>query len=80
MSDHEDIVPFRANVSEVVLADLRERLAATRWSEPVAGVGWTEGVDSTWLGRVVAHWETRFDWRIHEAKLNGFPQFLVRVR
>ena len=74
-----DIEPFRANVSEVVLADLRERLAGTRWPEPIAGVGWTEGVDLAWLRRVIHHWETRFDWRRHEARLNAFPQFLVRL-
>ena len=74
-----EIEPFRAHVSDVVLADLRERLAGTRWPEPIAGVGWTEGVDQSWLRRVVQHWETRFDWRIHEARLNAFPQFLVRL-
>jgi pimeloyl-ACP methyl ester carboxylesterase len=79
VTELRDAQPFRANVSEVVLADLRERLAGTRWPEPVAGVGWTEGVDPGWLRHVVKHWETRFDWRIHEARLNAFPQFLVRV-
>ena len=74
-----DVQPFRASVSDVVLADLRERLAGTRWPEPVAGVGWSEGVDQVWLRRVVAHWESRFDWRVHEARLNAFPQLLVRV-
>ena len=73
------VEPFRASVPERVLADLRERLAGTRWPEPVAGVGWTEGVDQAWLRRVVTHWERRFDWRAHEARLNALPQFLVRV-
>ncbi|HVP62352.1 MAG TPA: epoxide hydrolase [Myxococcaceae bacterium] len=71
--------PFRANVPDVVLADLRERLAGTRWPEPVAGVGWSEGVDQAWLRRVVAHWESRFDWRVQEARLNALPQFMVTV-
>ena len=66
-------------VPERVLADLRERLAGTRWPDPVAGVGWSEGVDQAWLRRVVTYWESRFDWRVHEARLNAFPQFLVRV-
>ena len=79
MTELPDVQAFRANVSDVVLAGLRERLAGTRWPEPIAGVGWTEGVDQGWLRRVVAHWEARFDWRIHEARLNAFPQFLVRV-
>jgi hypothetical protein len=67
------------HVSDVVLADLRERLAGTRWPEPIAGVDWSEGVDLSWLRRVIHHWETRFDWRRHEARLNAFPQFLVRL-
>ena len=73
------VEPFRASVPERVLADLRERLAGTRWPEPVAGVGWTEGVDQAWLRRVVTHWERRFDWRAQEARLNALPQFLVGV-
>ena len=56
-----------------------ERLAGTRWPDPVAGVGWSEGVDQAWLRRVVTYWESRFDWRVHEARLNALPQFLVRV-
>lgn len=79
MSLADGVEPFRANVSDVVLADLRERLAGTRWPDPVDGVGWSEGVDQAWLRRVVAHWENPFDWRIHEARLNALPQFLVRV-
>jgi len=79
MPTTEDVEPFRANVSDVVLADLRERLAGTRWPDPVAGVGWDEGVDPEWLRRVLGYWESRFDWRIQEARLNAFPQFLVRV-
>ncbi len=73
------VEPFRVSVPERVLADLRERLAGTRWPEPVAGVGWPEGVDQAWLRRVVTYWERRFDWRAHEARLNALPQFLVRV-
>ncbi|HUM13754.1 MAG TPA: epoxide hydrolase [Myxococcaceae bacterium] len=79
MNQPRDIEPFRANVPDVVLADLRERLAGTRWPEPVAGVGWSEGVDQDWLRRVVTYWESRFDWRVQEARLNGLPQFLVPV-
>jgi len=74
-----DVEPFRASVPERVLADLRERLAGTRWPEPMAGVGWSEGIDAAWLRRVVTYWETRFDWRVHEARVNALPQFLVRV-
>jgi len=79
MAEGEAIQPFRAHVGEVVLADLRERLAGTRWPEPVQGLGWSEGVDLGWLRRVVDHWEKRFDWRIQEARLNAFPQVLVRA-
>jgi pimeloyl-ACP methyl ester carboxylesterase len=79
MRSDGDVEPFRAHVSDVVLADLRERLAGTRWPEPVRGLGWTEGVDLAWLRRVVGYWEARFDWRVHEARLNAVPQFLVKV-
>src|ERR1700750_3399908 len=77
--ERRDVDAFRGSVPERGLACLRERLAGTRWPEPVAGVGWSEGVEQSWLRRVVTHWESRFDWRVHEARLNALPQFLVKV-
>lgn len=69
--------PFTLHVDEAALADLRERLARTRWPEQPPGEPWATGTDRAWLQRLVAHWRDRFDWRAQEARLNAFPQYTV---
>lgn len=70
-------VPFTLHVDDVVLTDLRERLARTRLAETMPGTPWSLGTDPTWLAEILEHWRTRFDWRAQEARLNAFPQFKV---
>jgi microsomal epoxide hydrolase len=64
-------------VPDGVLTDLRERLARTRWPDEPPGAGWRYGTDLGYLHRLCEHWRTRYDWRIHEARLNAFRQFTV---
>jgi microsomal epoxide hydrolase len=64
-------------VSEEVLADLRERLARTRWPDEAPGSGWRYGSDLAYLRDVCVYWRERYDWRAHEARLNAFRQFTV---
>lgn len=71
--------PFRVEVPEPVLVDLRDRLARTRWPELVAGEGWAYGTDVDVLRDVCAHWADGFDWRRHEAWMNEIPAHLVEV-
>jgi pimeloyl-ACP methyl ester carboxylesterase len=73
------IEPFRIDVPDPVLADLRERLARTRFPDEVAGSGWTYGTSLAYMRDLVAYWRDRYDWRAHEARLNAFPQFRARV-
>jgi microsomal epoxide hydrolase len=70
-------VPFRLQVPDAAIADLRERLARTRLPETPPGEPWVTGTDTAFLRDALAHWKDRFDWRAHEAKLNAFPQFRV---
>jgi len=70
-------VPFRLQVPDDAIADLRERLARTRLPETPPGEPWVTGTDTAFLRDAVAHWKDRFDWRAHEARLNAFPQFRV---
>ena len=72
--------PFRIAVSDGVLADLRERLARTRFPDEIADSGWTYGTNLAYLRDLVAYWRERYDWRKAEAGLNAFPQFTARVR
>src|SRR5438093_469816 len=71
--------PFRIAVPDAVLADLRERLARTRFPDEISGSGWTYGTNLAYLRELVAYWRERFDWRAAEARLNALPQFRARV-
>ena len=73
------VKPFRIFVPEAAIADLKERLARTRWPDAVENAGWRYGADLDFLKSLVAYWRDRFDWPAAEAKLNGFPQFLADV-
>ncbi len=73
------IRPFKVNVPEADLKDLRQRLAATRWPEKETVADATQGVPLATLQELVRHWGTGYDWRKAEAKLNGFPQFKTRI-
>jgi pimeloyl-ACP methyl ester carboxylesterase len=69
--------PFRLEVPDDAIADLRERLARTRFPDQGPGPDWAYGTDVAYLRELVAHWRERFDWRAQEARLNAFPQFKI---
>jgi pimeloyl-ACP methyl ester carboxylesterase len=73
------IVPFRINVPDAVLRDLKERLARTRFPDQLQGVGWDYGTDPAYLKPLVEYWRDRFDWRAQERKLNAFDQFTTTI-
>jgi pimeloyl-ACP methyl ester carboxylesterase len=70
---------FELHVPDSAIADLRERLARTRWPDQAPGAPWAYGSDVAYLKRLVEHWGNRFDWRAQEARLNAFPQFKVAL-
>ncbi|PYM48077.1 MAG: multidrug MFS transporter [Candidatus Rokuibacteriota bacterium] len=71
--------PFTIAVPQAVLDDLRERLARTRFPDQPPGAPWAYGTDLGYLRELVSYWQTRYDWRKHEAELNGFRQFTAPV-
>src|SRR5438876_437783 len=73
------VEPFRIHVPDATLADLRERLARTRFPDEIAGGGWTYGTNLSYLRELVAYWRDRYDWRAAEARLNDLPQFRADV-
>jgi pimeloyl-ACP methyl ester carboxylesterase len=73
------IEPFRIAVPEAALADLRERLARTRFPDEIPGSGWTYGTNLAYMRELVAYWRDRYDWRAAERSLNAFPQFRAWV-
>lgn len=74
-----EIRPFRVEIPQADLDDLRERLARTRWPEELPGVGWSRGVPVGYLKELAEHWRTGYDWRTWEAKLNEYPQFMTEI-
>jgi epoxide hydrolase len=71
--------PFRIAVPDSTLADLRSRLAGTRWPEQPQDAGWSLGTELTFMKRLADHWRDRYDWRAQEAALNVHPQFTADV-
>src|SRR5689334_13738495 len=71
--------PFRLEVPESALADLRERLARTRFPDEPPLEPWSTGTSLTYLKDLVSYWESKFSWRTWEAKLNAFPQYKTQV-
>jgi NAD(P)-dependent dehydrogenase (short-subunit alcohol dehydrogenase family) len=71
--------PFRIDVPEAGLRDLAERLDRTRWPDELPGAGWSYGVSKEWLRDLVDYWRTGYDWRVHEAALNAYPQFTTEI-
>lgn len=74
-----DVQPFRSETPGAALADLRARLAATRWPDQLEGDPWRLGTDRAFLRKLCAHWGGAFDWRAQEATLNALSQFRATV-
>jgi pimeloyl-ACP methyl ester carboxylesterase len=73
------IRPFRVNVPEADLADLRRRLAAARWPSKELVEDRSQGVQLATLKELVSYWATDYDWRKAETKLNAHPQFVTKI-
>src|SRR5262245_64313101 len=74
-----EVRPFRIEVPQADLDDLRERLARTRWPGQLPGGGWRRGVPLAYLKDLAAYWRDGYDWRAQEAALNVFPQFVTEI-
>jgi epoxide hydrolase len=69
------LTPFIVDIPDADLADLRERLARTRWPDRQTVDDWSQGIPLDYVQAVCDHWRTGYDWRAREAALNRFPQF-----
>ncbi len=75
----EAIRPFRVDVAEDDLVDLRRRIAATRWPDRETVADQSQGVRLTTAQQLVRYWQTEYDWRKVEARLNALPQFVTEI-
>ncbi len=73
------IRPFRINVPEEDLVELRRRIAATRWPEKETVADQSQGVQLATMQALARYWGTDYDWRTCEAKLNALPQFMTEI-
>jgi pimeloyl-ACP methyl ester carboxylesterase len=78
-TDKSAIRPFRANVPETAVADLRRRIAATRWPTRELVGDRSQGVQLGTLRELARYWTTEYDWRRCEARLNALPQFTTQI-
>ena len=57
------VTPFRIQVPDAVLTDLKDRLSRARFPGEIPGAGWDYGTDLAYLKDLVTYWRTRYDWR-----------------
>lgn len=67
--------PFDLKVPDADIADLRDRLARTRFPDQAPGEPWAYGANVEYLRGLVEYWRNSFDWRAAEARLNALPQY-----
>ena len=70
-----DAEPFKVQIPDAALEDLRERLARTRWPDEITDSGWEYGSNLAYVKELVEYWRTQFDWRCQEQAINAFAHF-----
>ena len=71
--------PFRIDIAQDVLDDLRQRLANTRWPDQIPGTEWDYGAELNTVHELCDYWRDHYDWRLAEAALNTWPQFTTTL-
>lgn len=71
--------PFVVDIPERELAELRDRLRATRWADDFGNESGRYGLESGWLQELTEYWADAYDWRAQEAAINLLPQFRVEL-
>ena len=73
------IRPFHVHVADAALADLRRRLAATQWPDKELVTDRSQGIQLATMKALARYWQTEYDWRRAEARLNALPQFVTTI-
>ena len=79
MSSETEIDPFRVDVPEEAIADLRQRISATRWPSKELVADRSQGVQQATIQALARYWAMDYDWRTCEARLNALPQFTTEI-
>ncbi|MBD9541372.1 alpha/beta fold hydrolase [Ensifer sp. ENS04] len=75
----ESIRPFQFRASDAALADLRQRIAETKWPDRELVRDASQGVQLATMEKLADYWATKYDWRRVEKKLNELPQFVTNI-
>jgi len=79
IAENEAIRPFHIEFPESDLADMRQRILATRWPEKETVADFSQGVPLATMQKLARYWTADYDWRKVEAKLNSYPQFITEI-
>jgi epoxide hydrolase len=77
MTDNVEVRPYRIQISQQVLDDLKDRLSRVRWTDDAPSGDY--GVSTAEVKALVAYWRDGYDWRKWEAALNAYPQFVTTI-
>jgi pimeloyl-ACP methyl ester carboxylesterase len=73
------IRPFNVHFSDEALADLKRRIAATKWPSQELVTDASQGVQLATMRKLASYWQTDYDWRKFETRLNALPQFTTTI-
>src|SRR6185436_5166578 len=79
MSSETEIRPFRVDMPDEAIAELRRRIAATRWPSRELVADRSQGVQMATIQELARYWTTGYDWRACEARLNALPMFTTEI-
>ena len=71
--------PYKIEIPDSVLDDLKSRLERTRWPDELPGTGWDYGSNLDYVKELVEYWRTKFDWHAQEKLINSFSHFKSKV-
>ena len=74
-----EIRPFHIEIPKEQIDDLRRRIGQTRWPTKELVADRSQGVQLATLRELARYWETDYDWRKVESKLNALPQFKTEI-
>ena len=73
------VQPYKIEIPDSVLDDLKSRLERTRWPDELPGTGWDYGSNLDYVKELVEYWRTKFDWHAQEKLINSFSHFKSKV-
>ena len=78
-TDKAALRPFRVEIPEAELSELRRRIEATRFPDKETVTDFSQGVPAATCQKLARYWATEYDWRKVEARMNAYPQFITEI-